>query len=249
MFTQWLQLAFAVTSQYVALLCLLDLNTCSASDSTGSLLRSCGQPHSEDDLLDNSTEVCQQRKQPDYFFVGSVKLSLAPKSGGWESWHLDGLRISECPSYLFSSLSIQLWRRPSQSSCARKWDCVHFEPKVKSSLRKPDIEAYGVSGSHYNLLLGALRQMNVNSRSNITKRKQTYLGNWFDFFLPRRCMSPRYWDWISEGVYSPAPIQRKQLKWLCLRYAGCDACVCTFLQIELLLWNYLWLNMLCSKQD
>lgn len=127
-----------------------DLNTCSASDSTGSgLLRSCEPPHSEDNLLDNSTEVCQQHKEPDYCFDGSVKLSLAHKSGGRESWHLDRLRISECPSYLFSSLSIQLWHRPSQSSCARKWDCVHSEPKVKSSLRKPDIEAYGVSGSHY----------------------------------------------------------------------------------------------------
>lgn len=210
---------------------------CSTSDSTGSgLLRSYGPPHSEDNLLDNSTEACQQHKEPDYCSDGSV---MTP--GSAQNFRVPVLSVllplhpalaPPQPILLCQEVRLcSLWAKGKiLLAQARYWGLRH--------LRQP-----------LHLLLWASQQMNVNSRSNITKRKQTYLGDWLDFCLPQHCMSPRYRDWISEGVYSSAPIQRKQLKWLCPWCGERNACVCTFVQIELLLWNYLWLNMLCSKQD
>ncbi len=99
-------------------------------------------------------EVCQQHKEPHPFFDGFYWLGLSPKSR--RAWHLGQTTNLEYRSVLF--FSIQLWRFHSQDCSARQWDRVHFQPKVKSSLDKPDMEAYSVSGSHYTYFLELLNR-------------------------------------------------------------------------------------------
>lgn len=79
--------------------------------------------------------------------------------------------------------------------------------KVKSFLEN-QIFRLTVSQSAITPTSSSFLQMNVNSRSNITRGKQTSMGDWLDFFFfSQHCMSV-YCDWISEDIHNSACILR-----------------------------------------
>lgn len=97
------------------------------------------------------------------------------------------------------SLSIQFWHWPGRDSCARKWDYVHFLPKGKILLGQARHWGLQCLSQPLHLLLGAFEQTNVNSRSNITRRKQTsisalyvYTTLWLNFWgYLQLCLPPK----------------------------------------------------------
>lgn len=149
---------------------------------------------------------------------------------------------------LFSSLSIQLWHCPGQDSCARKWDYVHFLPKGKILLGQARNSGLVCLRQLLHLLLGSFEQMNVNSRSNITRTKQTSLGiDWFFFSSALHVCTIL---WLNFWGYLQLCLPpKKQLNGFACDMANAVPVCVHFPQIELLSWNYLWLHMLCSKQD
>lgn len=98
---------------------------------------------------------------------------LPPKKiSGREAWHLDWTRILKFPPKHQAGLLRHEVR-----------DLVHFLAKGKILFGQSWCWGLQCLRQPLHILLGAFEQMNVNSRSNVTRRKQTPMGNWLGCFV------------------------------------------------------------------